>query len=82
LQVVVYLEHARRGNTVAEHMTHHPQVEGLSPAAAAASRPKPTGVKHLSGAPLKGRLLTLPTNIRLGWKDLTGTNALAYYKNS
>jgi hypothetical protein len=36
-------------------------------------------VKHLSGAPLKGKLLTLPPNIRLGWKSLPGTNALAYY---
>jgi hypothetical protein len=29
-----------------------------------------------------GSLLALPTNIRLGWKGLPGTNALAYYKNS
>jgi hypothetical protein len=29
-----------------------------------------------SGAPLKGR----PTNIRLGWKGLPGTNTLAYYE--
>jgi len=29
-------------------------------------------VKHLSGAP------DLPTNIRLGWKRLAGTNTLAY----
>ncbi len=26
-----------------------------------------------------GRLLPLTTNIRLGWKGLLGTNALAYY---
>jgi hypothetical protein len=26
-------------------------------------------------------LLDLPTNIRQGWKDLPGTNALAYYEN-
>jgi hypothetical protein len=26
-----------------------------------------------SGAPLKVRLVTLPTNIRLGWKGLSGT---------
>jgi hypothetical protein len=38
-------------------------------------------VKHLSGAPFYGRLLALPTNIRLGCKGLPGTNALAYYKN-
>ncbi len=25
-------------------------------------------MKHLSGAPFYGRLLALPTNIRLGWK--------------
>jgi hypothetical protein len=33
-----------------------------------------THVKHLSGAPLKGRLLALPTNNRLGWKGLPGEN--------
>ncbi len=27
-------------------------------------------MKHLSIAPLKSRLLALPTNIRLGWKGL------------
>ncbi len=32
----------------------------------------------LSGSPLQGRLLSLPTNIRLG---LPGTNTLAYYEN-
>jgi hypothetical protein len=26
-----------------------------------------------------GRLLDLPTNIRLHWKDLPGTNTVAYY---
>jgi hypothetical protein len=26
--------------------------------------------------------LALPTNIRLGWKGLPGTNTLAYYENS
>ncbi len=45
-------------------------------------RQEPTQVKHLSGAPLKVRLLALPTNIRLGRKGLPGTNASAYYKNS
>jgi hypothetical protein len=39
-------------------------------------------VKHLSGAPFYGRLLALPTNIRLDWKDLPGTNAQAYYEKS
>jgi hypothetical protein len=28
-----------------------------------------------------GRLLALPTNIRLGWKGLPGTSTLAYYEN-
>ncbi len=36
----------------------------------------------LAGAPLLGRLLDLPANIRLGWKGLPGTNALAYYEKS
>jgi hypothetical protein len=26
--------------------------------------------------------MALPTNIRLGWKGLSGTNTLRYYKNS
>ncbi len=34
------------------------------------------------GAPHKGRLLASPTNIRLGWKGLPGTNALTYYEKS
>jgi hypothetical protein len=37
-------------------------------------------VKNLLAAPLKGRFLALPTNIRLGWKGLPGTNALTYYE--
>jgi hypothetical protein len=32
--------------------------------------------------PLWGRLLALPAIIRLGWKGLLGTNALAYYEKS
>ncbi len=43
---------------------------------------EPTQVKHLSGAPLLGIILTLPTNIRLGCKGLLVTNTLAYYKHS
>jgi len=39
-------------------------------------------VKHLSGAPLYGRLLALPTYIRISLKGLPGTNTLAYYENS
>jgi hypothetical protein len=39
-------------------------------------------LKNLSDAPLMGRLLTLPTNNRLCWKGLTGTNTLAYYEKS
>ena len=40
-------------------------------------------MKHLSGAPLRGlygKLLASPINIRLGWKGLSETNTLAYYK--
>jgi hypothetical protein len=39
-------------------------------------------VEHLKGTPLLGRLMALPTNTRLGWKGLPGTNALAYYEKS
>ncbi len=36
-------------------------------------------VEDLSGAPLfYERLLTIPTNIRLDWNDLPGTNNRAY----
>jgi len=45
-------------------------------------RLEPTRVKQLSAAPLQGRLLDLPTYIRLGWKSLRGTNTLPYLKNS
>jgi hypothetical protein len=38
-------------------------------------------VKPLSGAPLKGRLVALLTNVRQGWKSLQETNTLAYYEN-
>jgi hypothetical protein len=41
-------------------------------------RTVPTPVKPLSGDPLGGRLMALPTSIRLGWKGLPGTNTLAY----
>jgi hypothetical protein len=34
--------------------------------------------KLLSGAPLWGRLLASPTDVRLGWKGFPGTNTLAY----
>jgi hypothetical protein len=36
-------------------------------------------MKHLSGVPLKCRLLTLPSNTRLGWKSFQGRNSLAYW---
>jgi hypothetical protein len=36
-------------------------------------------VEHLKGLPA---LSALPANIRLGWKGLPGTNALAYYEKS
>ncbi len=39
-------------------------------------------VDYLSGTPLSDRLLALSENIRLGWKDLTRTNTLAYYEHS
>jgi hypothetical protein len=42
--------------------------------------------KYLLFSPLwkhhYSRLLALPTNIRLGWKSLPGTNTLVYYENS
>jgi hypothetical protein len=41
---------------------------------------KPTRAKHLSGAPLQGRPLALPSNIRQGWKGLPGKITLAYYE--
>ncbi len=47
-----------------------------------AGNQEPTQAKHLSGAPLKGWLLALPTNNRLGWKDLPEANTLPYYENS
>ncbi len=42
---------------------------------------------YLSGTPFRyptlgGRLLVLPTNIRIGWKGLPRTNTLAYYEHS
>jgi hypothetical protein len=37
-------------------------------------------VKHLSGAPLKGKLLALSANNRLGWKVLPGANAPTFTK--
>jgi hypothetical protein len=36
-------------------------------------------VKHVPGSPLEGRLLALPTNIRLGWKGPSGIHTLSYY---
>ncbi len=38
-------------------------------------------MKHLSDDPLYVKLLALPTNNRLVWKGLPGTNTLAYYEN-
>jgi hypothetical protein len=34
---------------------------------------------HFKCSTLWGRHLSSPTNIRLGWKGLPGTNTLAYY---
>ncbi len=61
----------------------HNKVEGLylapfQPSLMFASK----AFQHLSGAPLKGRLLALPIKIRLGRKGLRGTKAPAYYENS
>jgi hypothetical protein len=44
-------------------------------------RPELITVDHLSGTPRKAPV-TLSTNLRLGWKGLSGTNTLAYYKHS
>jgi hypothetical protein len=38
--------------------------------------------KHFSGDPLQGRYQALPTNIRLVWRGMQGTNTLAYYQKS
>jgi hypothetical protein len=38
--------------------------------------------EHNSGAPLKGKLLALPANVRLGRKGLPGTNDVAYFDSS
>jgi hypothetical protein len=38
-------------------------------------------VEHLKEAPLLGKLLTIPTNVRLVWKGLTETYALAFYEH-
>jgi hypothetical protein len=43
---------------------------------------EPTRVKHLSSAPLKGKLLVLSPNIRQGCNGLLGTSILVYYENS
>ncbi len=39
-------------------------------------------MEHVKGSSLYGRLLALPTNIKLGCEGLPATNTLAYYKNS
>jgi len=44
-------------------------------------RQEPTHVKHISGAPIKGRLLALSTNNRQDWKGLPGANPVAYFEN-
>ncbi len=35
-------------------------------------------MKHLSVDPLLGRLLSFPTNIRIGWKGLSVTNTVTF----
>jgi hypothetical protein len=37
---------------------------------------------YLIEVPLRCSTLALLTEFRLGWKDLSGTNTLAYYENS
>jgi hypothetical protein len=44
------------------------------------SRQEPTRLRPLTELHSRGRLLALPKNIRHGWKELTVTNTLAYYK--
>jgi hypothetical protein len=36
-------------------------------------------VEHLTGLQSNGRLLAMPTHIRLGWKLIAVANTLAYY---
>jgi hypothetical protein len=36
---------------------------------------------YKTGAPLKARLLASPTNIRLGWKAMEGTNTSLLHKS-
>jgi hypothetical protein len=40
---------------------------------------EPAVVKQILEAPLYGRLLALPKNIRRGWKGLPGTKTIAYW---
>jgi hypothetical protein len=40
---------------------------------------EPARVESITGPRCKGRLLTMTTNKRLGWKGITVTNNLAYY---
>jgi hypothetical protein len=40
---------------------------------------EPTRVEPLAGLHSNGRLIALPTNIRLGWKKMEKANTLAYY---
>ncbi len=42
------------------------------------SKAEPTQEEGLLGAPHLGRLIASPTSIRLGWKDLSWRNTLAY----
>jgi len=39
---------------------------------------EPTELEQLSDASLLGKLLVLPANVRLDWKIIASTNALAY----
>ncbi len=42
------------------------------------ARPEPTQLEHLSVAYFLGKLLVFPANVRLDWKVIASTNALAY----
>ncbi len=53
----------------------------VTPKVAPKLKLQPTRVKHLLGVAQLGGLLVSPTNTRLGWKGLLGTNTLAYYEN-
>jgi hypothetical protein len=68
------------GETVCDKDTQ--QVQTLCQVQCLWVSPEPTQVKHHSNDPLYARFLASSTNISLRWKNLPGTNTLAYYENS